>query len=327
LAAEERAERKDGESIFRPEALEHQRFGGQRHGDVLRLSPDWINWTYRLLLGCFVAAVLYLCLGRMNDYATGPGIVRAKFKTEVTSPVSATVQEVAVAPGERVQAGQLLVRLVDEEQIAEVQRIEQELEVELAACLRDPLDEGARRSAASLRSQLQYARQMLAARRLTAPADGVIRDVRIRPGQSVSPGQLMATVSGPDSRLTLIVMLPGHFRPQLEVGQAGRLEISGYAHTYQPVALSKIAAEVIGPSEARRYLGQEIADAVLVDGPVVLVEATLAGESFTVDGRQYVYADGMQGQVQVRVRSVPIILNLVPGLRGIWGGRNRGFSD
>ena len=319
-------ERKDTDSIFRTEALEHQRFGGQRHGDLLRLSPEWTDWTYRLLLGFFVATLLYLCLGRMNDYAAGPGIVRAKFKTEVTCPVSATVQEVAVAPGERVQAGQLLVRLVDEEQIATVQKIEQELEVELAACLRNPLDESARRSAASLRSQLHYARQMLAARRLTAPVTGVIRDVRIRPGQSVSPGQLMVALSGPDSQLALVVMLPGYFRPQLEIGQLGRFEITGYAHAYQPVVLGKIADELIGPSEARRYLGPEIADAVLVNGSVVLVEATLPGESFTADGRQYIYADGMQGQVQVRVRSIPIILNLVPGLRGIWEGSNRGFS-
>ncbi len=319
-------ERTDPESIFRPEALEHQRFGGQRHGDILRLSPDWMGWTYRLLLGFFAATLLYLCLGRMNEYATGPAIVRAKFKTEVTCPVSATVQEIAVVPGQRVQAGQLLVRLVDEEQIAAVQQIEQALEVELTACLRNPLDESARRSAASLRSQLHYAQKMLAARRLTAPAAGVVRDIRVRSGQSVAPGQILATLSGPDSQLALIVMLPGYFRPQLAVGQLGRFEITGYAHTYQPVVLSGIADELVGPSEARRYLGQEIADAVLVNGSVVLAEATLSGESFTADGKDYIYADGMQGQVQVRVRSIPIILNLVPGLRGIWEGGNRGFS-
>lgn len=323
--AEER--RNSPEDIFRTEALDHHRSGGQRQGDVLRLSPTWMHWTYRLLLYFFLAGLLYLCLGRMSEYATGPAVVRAKFKAEVTCPVSATVQEVAVAPGERVQAGQLLVRLDDEEQRAAVNRYEQELEVQLAACLRDPLDEAARRNASSLRSQLAYAHKMLEARHLAAPVDGVVSDVRIRPGQSLLPGQLVVTLLGPESQLTLIVMLPGYFRPQLEIGQPGRFEISGYSHTYQPVSLNKIADEVVGPAEARRYLGQEIADAVTVSGSVVLAEATLSGEYFQADGQRYIYADGMQGKVQVRVRSIPIILNLVPGLRYIWEGGNRGFSE
>ena len=290
--------------IFRKEALDHQRIGGRPQGDVLRLSPDWMGWTYRLLLYSFAVFVLFLCFGRMNEYAAGPAVVRCKSKTEVTCVASGTVQEVAVVPGERVQAGQLLLRLDDEEQIAAVQRVEQDLEVELAACLRDPLDETARRSAASLRSQLLYVRQMLAARQLTAPAAGVVRDVRIRPGQPVSPGQLLVTLSGLDSGLTLIVMLPGYSRPQLASGQRGRFEIEGYAHTYQPVTLSKIADELVGPAEARRYLGPDIADAISVSGSVVLAEAALEEESFTVDGQEYVYADGMQGEVQVRVRSL-----------------------
>ena len=323
--AEER--RSSPENIFRTEALDHHRSGGQGQGDVLRLSPAWMNWTFRLLLCFFLASLLYLCLGRMNEYAAGPAVVRAKFKTEVTCPVSATVQEVVVSPGERVQAGHVLVRLDNEGQMAAVTRCEQDLEVELAACLRDPLDEAARRNAASLRSQLAYARLMLAARQLTAPVGGVVSDVRIRPGQSLLPGQLAVTLLGPDSQLTLIIMLPGYFRPQLEIGQSGRFEIAGYSHTYQPVSLNKIADEVVGPAEARRYLGQEIADAITVSGSVVLTEATLSGDYFHADGQRYIYADGMQGKVQVRVRSIPIILNLVPGLRFIWEGGNRGFSE
>ncbi len=275
MAAEETT---DSENIFRTEALAHRRLGGRRQGDLLRLSPGWMGWTYRLMLGFFVAAVLFLCLGRMDEYATGPAVVRCRFMTEVTSPVSALVQEVPVIPGTRVRAGQLLVRLGDAGQV-------------------------------------------------TAPTDGVIRDVRVRPGQSVTSGQPLVTLSGPDSQLTLIVMLPGDFRPQLAIGQPGRFEVAGYTRLYQSVVLSGIADDLVGPTAAARYLGRDMANATTAGGPVVLAEASLDAESFTVDGQRYNFADGMQGQAQFRVRSIPIILNLVPGLRGFWEVGNRGVAE
>ena len=148
-------------------------------------------------------------------------------------------------------------------------------------------------------------------------------DIQIKPWDQPVSGKDMKC----GLKLSLIIMLPGFFRPQLDIGQPGRFEISGYPHTYQPVSLNKIADEVVGPTEARRFLGQEIADAVAVSGSVVLTEANLGGEFFEADGQRYIYADGMQGRVQIRVRSIPIILNLVPGLRYIWEGGNRGFSE
>ena len=324
MAAEDHT---DSKNLFRPQAIEHDRFGGRRQGEVLRLSPSWMGWTFRLIVGFFLVSFLYMCLGKINEYAAGPAVVRAAAKIEVTCPAVATVQDVAVVPGERVQVGQLLVRLNDEEQAAAVRRAEQELDVQLAVCLRDPLDESARRSAASLRFQLEYAGEMLATRQLTAPEAGVVRDVRIRPGQSVTPGQLLVTISRADNRLSLIVMLPGYYQPQLAVGQPGRFEISGYPHTYQPVMLDQVSDDLVGPAEVYRYVGHVIADAIAVSGTVVLAEATLVDETFTADGRQYHYVDGMLGQVQVKVRSIPIILSLVPGLRSIWEGGNRDFSE
>lgn len=309
------------DDIFRPEALEYHRSGGSKRGDVLRLSPHWTGWTYRVVLVFFVASVAFLCVGRMSEYASGPAVVRAKYKTVVTCPVSATVQKVAVAPGERVQAGQLLVQLDDSEEVANVTRFEQELDAQLSKSLRDPLDETTRQSAASLRSQLAYAQQRLAARQLTAPSAGIVSDVRIRAGQALVPGQQVATVLGSDSQLSLIIMLPGFFRPQLSTGQAALFEINGYPQSYQRVTIDKIADEVVGPTEVRRYLGEEIADAIPVSGSVVLAESLLGKPIFVADGQEYNYADGLQGTVQVRVRSVPIILNLIPGIRNLWEGR------
>jgi len=101
--------------------------------------------------------------------------------------------------------------------------------------------------------------------------------------------------------------------------------VDGYPRAYQPVVLTHVAAGVVGPAEARRYLGRAIGDAVALAGPVVLVEAAPVSSTFTVDGVELPYADGLAGRVQVRLRSVPAILALIPGLRGIQKGRDHGF--
>ena len=62
--------------IFRTEALEHHRSGGKNLGDLLQLSPRWLGWTYRLLILFFLAALAYLILGHMDEFATGPAVAR-----------------------------------------------------------------------------------------------------------------------------------------------------------------------------------------------------------------------------------------------------------
>ena len=115
-------------------------------------------------------------------------------------------------------------------------------------------------------------------------------------------------------------MLPGDFRPQLAIGQPGRFEVAGYTRLYQSVVLSGIADDLVGPTAAARYLGRDMANATTAGGPVVLAEASLDAESFTVDGQRYNFADGMQGQAQFRVRSIPIILKSCPGSARLLGG-------
>jgi len=317
--------RPDGE-LFRREALQHYSSAGNSPGDVLRLSPSWLGWTYRLLVGCFAASVLFLCCGRAQEFAEGPAVVRAGERIDVTTDVAAIVSEVLVSPGQRVETGELLVRLDDARERAQVDRYKREMAASVAASLRNPGDESSRGQIRSLRSQLDHARRQLALRGLTAPTAGIVLDVRTRSGQSLQPGKIAVTIQDGAAAYTLVAALPGHFKPQLEAGMPARLEINGYPHSFQHVELLRVADEIVGPAEARRYLGQEIADAIPLSGPVVLAEVALPGNTFTVDGVDYPYTDGLQGVVQIRVRSMPIIVSLVPGLRSLRKGTDHGFS-
>lgn len=304
--------------LFREEAVEHWIEAGRKPGDVLRLSPSWLTWTYRLLVAVVLAALVYSVVGRVDEYATGPAMVRLAGRQEITATAPGTVTAVAVAPGERVARGQLLVRFHGAEEAADLRRIEQEFDLQLLERLRNPADPAPERALIALRSQRELAEARLAERSVAAPAAGVVSDVRVRQGQHLAPGQILLTIASGTAEPTLVALVPGQYRPLVERGMPLRLELMGYPYEYQHLTVADVSDEVLGPEEARRLLGPEVADAVPFAGPVVFVTAPLPGRTFEVEGRQVEYHDGMWGRAEVRVRSETVATALVPWFRTLF---------
>jgi membrane fusion protein (multidrug efflux system) len=153
-----------------------------------------------------------------------------------------------------------------------------------------------------------------------APRAGVIGDISIRPGQLLEAGDIVLTIAGDDTRVSVLALMPGHYRPQLRPGMSLRFEVTGYRYAYQELVVESVGAQLIGPAEVQRFLGPEIADTVSVEGPVVLVEARVASPSFEVDRTRLDFHHGMSGRAEARVRSEPALFALIPGLRAIFEG-------
>jgi len=313
-----------GAGLFREEAVEHHSLGLRGEGDVLRVDPRWMRWTYRLLLAALAAGLLFTLLARIREYAAGPAVVRLGGRTDLTAATDGTVTQVAVAPGERVAAGRLLVRFYGAREAAELARIDRELELQLINRLRDPADAGAEQGLLSLRAQRELARSNLAEREVRATAAGVVSDVRVRPGQHITPGQSLLSLVRGQENPEVIAFIPGEYRPLLKRGMPLRLEIQGYRYAYQHLVVTSVGDEVVGPGEAQRYLGTEIADAVKLDGPVVRISARLATDTFEADGRVRRYHDGMLARAEVRVRSEPVLVALIPALKAVLEPREGG---
>ncbi len=303
--------------IFRHEALEHHTRGFQDQGHLLELSPDWVRWTYRLLLGVFVAAVLYSVFGSIHEYAPGLAVVRVEGLTEVNATLAGTVTSVEIEAGQRVAAGTLLVRFYGVQEAAEVARIQREFELGLINRLRNPADRTSERALSALRAQKQLAEARLEQRSVRAPHAGIVADLRVRPGQHLSPGQSILSLIGDNPELRVVALFPGHYRPLIEPGMPLRLELEGYKYAYQHLVVDAIGEEVVGPGEARRVLGASIGDAVPLTGPVIFVHARLPTRTFESGGRIYEYHDGMQGRAEVWVRSESILTTLLPDLKAV----------
>lgn len=304
--------------LFRAEAIESYREGSPAVGPVLRVPPGWIRWSYWLLLMVVVAAVPYLVFGTVSEYATGPAVVRAGDRLDLTAPHGGTVSSVEVRPGQRVEMGDVLVRLHAADDMAVLERLAREIELQIVEVLRNPADETARQALLTLRGDRALAEARLEESALRAPRPAVVRDVRIRPGQLLAPGQGLLSLVDEDAGFEVIAMLPGHSRPLLRQGTRLRLELGGYRYVYQELTVDTVSDELVGPAEVRRYLGAEIGDAVALSGPTVIVRATLPSLTFDADGRTLRYYDGMQGVAEARVRDESILLTLVPGLRALF---------
>ncbi|MCU1277790.1 MAG: hemolysin [bacterium] len=304
------------QQLFRQEAVDELNRAGQRPS-LLRIAPTWTRWTFPVVIAACAAAIGYAFIGTIDEYAIGPALIRAEGRREVTAAAAGTVASVDVRPGERVTSGRLLMRLHDASEAAEYERLAHEFELQLVKSLRDPSDQTARQSLTALRAQKELAQARLDERAIHAPQDGVVSDVRIRPGQQLNPGDVILTLVPPDATFTAIAMLPGNYRPVLRAGMQLRVELEGYRYQYRRLQIDEISDEVVGPSEVKRYLGAEIADAISLAGPVMLVQASLPTSTFDVDGKPLRYHDGMLARAEARVRSERIVFSLVPGLRAL----------
>lgn len=305
-------------SIFRAEALEHQKKGSTEEGDVMRISPAWTQVSYLLLVGVLVVGILFCMLGSIHEYATGPALIRIEGQRELAVDTAGLVSQVHVQPGQRVRVGQTLMTFFSQQETGALERIEREFELQLVRFLRDPSDATARQALTSLRAERELAQSRLAQRTLAAPTTGVIGDVRVQAGDYLSPGATAVTLTSEESRVSLLVLLPGYYRPFLRPGMPLRVEVEGFRYAYQELTIDSVGDQVVGPTEVRRFLGAGRGDAFELEGPLVLVRARVSSHSFENDGRTFNYFDGMPARAEVRVRSESILLSLIPGMKGLF---------
>jgi len=304
----------ESEELFRREAWRHHAAGAGVLGDPLKLLPGWIRWSYRAL-----ALVIVLCaiLGftfRLTRFGSGQSVVQIIGQRDIVSPATALVDSILVMPGQTVTIGQPLVRLDASEQEAELGRVRQEFDLALANHLRDLLDPSANEALSRLRTQLEFATRTRDMRDLRSPVEGRVGDLRCQSGQQLLPGQSALTLLTKHRSVRFVGALPGRFRPLLRTGLPAWFASDADPHRRVRVVIVRVDEEIIGPNEAGRYLGNGVADAVTLSGPVVMVEAALVVRD---NGRMVdpdLFYSGAHGRLDVELRSEPAMLALIPGL-------------
>jgi membrane fusion protein (multidrug efflux system) len=300
--------------LFRREAIEAQRVRGSQ-GEALTLDPSANAWGFAMLCAGIGFMLFFAWAGRINEYASGPAFVQLEGGTSLTASIGGLVNHVAVKPGDRVKAGDELIRFHSADELSELQASSREFDDQLAKLLLRPDDPASREALVALRARRELAEQRLTQRTLRAAADGVVADVRVREGQVVEPGVRLIDLQSVASNATVTALLPGRYRPMLHAGDKLRFHVDGFQHVTQEVEIDNVGEQIVGPNEARRFVGRDLADAFTINGPVVLVQAKLPSSNFEMDGQRYDYASGMFGKAEAAVRTERIAYAFVPSLK------------
>lgn len=307
------------ESIFRSEAIAALEEAGTR-GAPLRLLPAWAGAAYWFVVSVVVAAVLFSLVAPVSEYAEGPAIVRVEGRLDLSTAAGGLVMGVDVAPGMAVRAGQRLVHFHLESERQELEQLEREFELKVVRMLMHPGDDANRQALSGLRAARERAEAKVRERSLFAPRAGVVRNLRIRPGQHLEPGApVLSLVDESQAAFSVLALVPGQFRPLLRPGLPLRFSLDGYQRAHDELVVESVGDEAIGPAEARRTLGQEVGDAVPAQGSLVLVRARLPRATFNHQGRTFPYYDGIPGRVDIRVRSLRLAAMIFPPIAGLFG--------
>jgi len=300
--------------LFRREAVEHQRARGLR-AELIALDDSATAWGFWLVCAGMLAAGAFFALGRLYEYASGPAFVQLGGRTTLTATASGLVVSVFVQPGDRVREGDELVRFYASDEQAELAAAAKEFDNQLAKLLLRPDDAVTREALVALRSRLELAEQRTARRVLRAPHAGIVGDVRVREGQLVEPGLRMIDLQGPVTSATVTALLPGRYRPMLHAGSQLRFQLDGFNLLTHELVVTRVGEQIVGPSEAARFVGRDLADAFSISGPVVLVQADLRGSAFEHDGQKFEFSSGMYGKAETIVRNELIAYAFLPSMK------------
>jgi membrane fusion protein (multidrug efflux system) len=303
-----------GLTLFRREAIEHRNARGP-HTALLQIDTESASWGFRLLVAGMLVTLAFVCFGRVNEYATGPAFVRVEQHLTLTAGFSTLVSEVDVAPGDVVEAGAVLVRFRAASEDAELQAASREFDDQLAKLLQKPDDRSARDALVALRARRELARAQVEQRTLRAPRRGTVGDVRVRPGQMVEAGASLVELQQPGSEATVVALLPGRYRPLIHPGSTLRFEIDGFHRRAYELPVDTVGDQIVGPTEAARYVGRDSADAFALTGPVVLVQARVHSARFDADGESFGFASGMYGKAETVVRNESLAYAFLPALK------------
>jgi hypothetical protein len=62
--------------VFRREMLERFRAGAEQHAPVLYAPQAWLRWAFRWVVAVALAGAAFLCVATVDEYATGPCVIR-----------------------------------------------------------------------------------------------------------------------------------------------------------------------------------------------------------------------------------------------------------
>ena len=306
----------DKGSLYRGEALEAHRTRGQE-GTLVQLSPTWVKRAYPLLVITLIIASCFAVFVKVPTYSSGTAVIVFEGSTSVTATATGTVEKVLVEPNQEVKAGDPLLRLASPEEGASLTQAETEWRDTQIQFLFDQTDEQVRKSLMSAATNRDHALARVEARTVRAPRSGVVTNVHVKEGVAVQMGSYVMQITDENSDIEVLAFLPGTDGPRVRDTMPMQLELDGYKKARANATITHIQSDAISGTEAAKLAGDMLAESVakeLQAGTWIAVRARLPTRTFKAEHSTYNYHHGMHANVEVKVRSKPFLVTLLPAL-------------
>jgi multidrug resistance efflux pump len=237
--------------------------------------------------------------------------------TPITAPIGGTVDQLHVTARQAVKKGQVLVKLNNASEAAELAAATSDYENATLQYLYDPQDEAAKKSLASALTRVERARAQAETRVVRATRDGVIADLRIRLGSTLNAGDTVLSLVQPNTEPEITAFLPGKDRPRLRTGMTLQIDLAGFTKARETATITSISTEIVAGEEiANRILGPGLAGSFrqLNGSNWVIVKAKLPARTFVADKRTHYYHHGLTAKTEVKIQSKPFLVTLLPAL-------------
>lgn len=217
------------------------------------------------------------------------GRARALKSVAITSEVAGLVEDVNFGPGQRVEAGDILVQIVDDEEqvalarakaqypIAEAnaERYRNLAEDEAASALE--ADE-AQTNYLAVRAELRAAEVAVAQRKIRAPFDGIAGLTDLEPGDYISVGEQVTTLDDTSS-IIIEFAVPQESAAFVNIGQPVSVSLTSDTRTKYEGEITAIDSRVDPASRTLRVEARvDNEEGRLIPGAVLAVSTTSKGE-------------------------------------------------
>jgi len=306
----------DKGSLYRGEALEAHRNRGQE-GQLVQLTPGWVRRAYPMLVIAILAALGYAIFVKVPTYSTGTAVVVFEGSTSVTATIGGTVEKVFVKENEAVKKGDPLVRLNTPDEVAQLTAAETEWRDQQIQFLFDPTDEQARKQMKSAATQRDQALARVEARTIRALRDGVVTNLHVKEGVAVQPGGYVLQITDENSEIEVLAFLPSKDSPRIREKMGLQLELDGYRKARVIGTITHVQSDAVSGTEAAKLGGDMLAESIakeLQAGTWIAVRARLPSRTFKAEHSTYNYHHGMHAKVEVKIRSKPFLVTLLPAL-------------
>ncbi|MFT3696207.1 MAG: HlyD family efflux transporter periplasmic adaptor subunit [Kofleriaceae bacterium] len=304
----------DKKSLYRPEALQYHRKKGSE-GVVAELSPKWTRRAYPFLLVTMLVAAIAGILVRVPTYSSGFGIVR-RASMPVTALAQGNVEALYFQRGDTVKKGDRLAKLSSPKEEGDYAQVKAERDQAQTNYLFDEQDEQSRKQVKAATTALVHAQSVLDQRYVYATADGTVSDIHTDEGKAVQPGQELMRIIKPGTKPEILAFLPSTDRPRVKQHEMKlQVGVEGFKLKRPRLAIDSISEDVVGPSDIRRMVGQEVADTLKLPNEGVsfmVVKGTFDSDKFKSGHKIYELHDGMPAKVEIEIDTKPFLAEVFP---------------